>query len=724
MIDERLIDKLVERLVLRIEEGNEYALQKIGESIKKIGALSPSKAQQLAQVLKYGGNYDKIVKKLAEITQLNVKEIYEIFEEVAKNDYAFAKQFYDYRGVNYIPYEQNKALQNQVKALARMTAEKYVNFSNTLAFAKNVNGKMVYTDLSRTYQDTIDKAVLSVAQGKTTFDEQMYSTIKELGSSGLKTIDYASGRSVRLDSSVRQHLKGALRNLHNETQAVFGEEFGSDGVEISVHQNPAPDHALVQGRQFSKEEFDKFQNDRDAIDYKGRSFPAEHNGKDRRSISEHNCYHYTFDIVLGVSKPSYSDEELQAILNDNEKGFELDGEHYTNYQGTQMQRKLETEIRRQKDLQIIAKSSGNDQLVLESQQKITQLTRKYKELSSASGLPTKMDRMRVSGYKRVKIEKNKVFKGIEKPKIDQPITPIPNKNEFFISKEVQEQRNNTRRSFVMEELKAKQAKVKEGKRELERRGLDPKGGSSIASWYRIDLQDVKKLKEEIKTFDGKEFKDKTIVVKDFESAKELLAEVNIDLKDSVKKIDQKLLIDNSTQLYNLTTKYPNIEKEVLRKKVTIDVTKGKRVIANTNGASINLNASKYSNYQKFVDDQKYYSSTNWHVPVKEENLSVHSITHEFGHLFQNRYKEIYSRNRTRVSWQEFDSMTMDAIYSKATRKTKLNRTELKNQYLSNYGKSTRNFEAFAEIYTQMELGQSTPLTEAMREYIEEMDEWF
>ena len=407
MIDERLMDKLVERLVDRIEEGNTYTLQKIGESIKKIGTLSPSKAQQLGQILKYGGNYDKIVEKLAKVTDLNVADIYEIFEEVAKSDYAFAKQFYDYKGVKYIPYEENIALQNQVKALARITANEYVNLSNTLAFTKRVNGRVVYTDLARTYQDTLDKAILSVAQGKSTFDEQMYSTIKELGSSGLKTVDYANGRSVRLDSSVRQHLKGALRNLHNETQAIFGKEFGSDGVEISVHINPAPDHAEVQGRQFSKEEFAKFQNDQDAVDYTGKLFTKEHDGKDRRSISEYNCYHYTFDIVLGVSKLNYSEEELQKIIDDNNKGFELDGEHYTNYEGTQLQRKLETEIRKQKDIQIMAKASGNKELVQESQQKITQLTHKYKQLSDVSGLPTRMERMRVGGYKRTNVAKMK-----------------------------------------------------------------------------------------------------------------------------------------------------------------------------------------------------------------------------------------------------------------------------------------------------------------------------
>ena len=407
MIDERLIDKLVERLVDRIEEANSYVLQQIGESIKKIGTLSPSKAQQLAQVLKYGGNYNAIADKLAKITNLNIKDIYEIFEEVAKSDYLFAKQFYDYRGVKYIPYEENFALQNQVKALARITASEYANFSKTLAFSKIENGKVVYTTLSRTYQDAIDKAVLSVAQGKDTFQDQMYKTIKELGASGIKTVDYASGRGVRLDSSVRQHMKGALRNLHNETQAVLGQEFGSDGVEISVHINPAPDHAEVQGRQFSKEEFRKFQNDQTAVDYKGKVFPPEHEGHDRRSISEYNCYHYTFDIVLGVSKPNYTSQELKEILDTNEKGFELDGVHYTNYEGTQLQRKLETEIRRQKDMQIIAKASGNKELVKETQSKITQLTRKYKQLSDVSGLPTKMERMRVSGYKRTNVAKMK-----------------------------------------------------------------------------------------------------------------------------------------------------------------------------------------------------------------------------------------------------------------------------------------------------------------------------
>ena len=169
MLNEQVIDKVIERLVNLIEEGNTYTLKKIGESIKKIGTLSPSKAQELGQVLKYGGDYDKIVDKLAEITELNVKDIYKIFDEVAKNDYNFAKQFYDYRGIKFIPYEENIALQQQVRAIANITVGEYRNLTRSLAFTKRVNGRIVYTDLARTYrhlrQDKITNQTIQLVSG-------------------------------------------------------------------------------------------------------------------------------------------------------------------------------------------------------------------------------------------------------------------------------------------------------------------------------------------------------------------------------------------------------------------------------------------------------------------------------------------------------------------------------------------------------------------------------
>lgn len=408
MLDEKIIEKLSERLVNRIQQGNEYILKIIGESIKKIGTLSPSKAQQLAQILKYGGNYNKILNELARITDLNVKDIEKIFEEVAKENYLFAKQFYNYRNVEYIPYEKNISLQRQVKALADITAKEYMNICNTRALGfivKDIYGNNKFVGLAEQYQKAIDEAVLNVAQGKDTFQNQMYKTIKEMGTSGIKTVDYESGYTRRLDSSVRMNMQRALTNLSNTLQKQFGEEYGADGVEISVHINPAPDHAKAQGRQFSKEEYATLQRYGTAKDYTGKTIDLHMHSDDFRPIGEYNCYHTEFSIVLGVNKPEYTDKQLQEIIDNNNKGFEIDGKHYTMYEGTQMQRRLETAIRKQKDVQILAKESNNKELIQESQQKITELTNKYKELSETSGIQTKMQRMRVSGYKRMNVSR-------------------------------------------------------------------------------------------------------------------------------------------------------------------------------------------------------------------------------------------------------------------------------------------------------------------------------
>ena len=403
MLSEEVIDKVVERLVYRIEEINTYTLEQIGKSIKRIGTLSPSKAQELGQILKYGGDYDKIARKLSQITQLNIQDIYTIFDEVAKNDYRFAKQFYDYRGMKYIPYEQNIALQNQVNALTRLMIGDYVARTGVVGFSvRDLNGNLIFKDLNTTYRDVIDKAVLSVSQGKSTFQGEMYKIINELGSGGLKTVNYANGRAMRLDSAVRMDLKRNLRDLHFELQKQFGEEFGADGYEVSVHINPAPDHAEAQGRQFSKKEYDNLQNNGVAKDYKGKTIDLW-NGNFFRPIREYNCYHYEFPIILGVSKPEYSAEQLQQIIDDNNKGFELDGKHYTNYSGEQLLRKIELELRKSKDMQIMAREIGNVEMIDKMQNRITQLSNKYKSILKASGLKSKLSRARVPNYHRVNV---------------------------------------------------------------------------------------------------------------------------------------------------------------------------------------------------------------------------------------------------------------------------------------------------------------------------------
>ena len=426
MIDERLIEIVTERLIQRIQDTNTYILQEIGNSIKQLRDITPSKRQQLIQILRYGENYQDILNKISKMTNLNVKDIEDIFMNISQKDYEFADKFYKARGINPVPFKENIRLINQTKAIARVIQKDMYNFTreNVLGYSiRDLKGNIQFVGLKETYNRVIEEAITNISQGKLTFDDSMSRIMKDIGGSGLKKLDYSSGRSIRLDSMVRTHVQEGLRTLHNANQELIGEDFGYNGIEVSHHVNSAPDHIdTVDGKQFVL--VDKVQEQinngieteikqedirGNQVKVKGKTyddFNAVNNSLDR-PVSTLNCRHYTFSIIVGVSKPEYTQEQLDEDKKKNLDGFEFEGNHYTNYQGTQLQRQLERAIREQKDTQILAKASGNNELVGEAQQRITQLTHKYKELSDVSGLPYKAKRLAVANYKRTSIKKLK-----------------------------------------------------------------------------------------------------------------------------------------------------------------------------------------------------------------------------------------------------------------------------------------------------------------------------
>ena len=407
MIDEELQEKLLSVFDKRFENYNTQVLKFLGETIKKFKDLNSSQAYSLAQQLKYNTTINNLLDELSKISGLSVKDLKAILEKVAKENINFADVYYKARGLETPLYSENRALQRLVNSVYKIAGEEFKNIAKSTGFRLlGDNGEPLLLDIDETYKYVIDKCVVAISQGKETYQQSMRSTLKQLSNSGVRKIEYESGYSRRLDASIRQNILDSIRQVSNESQQLFGEEFDSDGIEISVHQNPAPDHQMVQGRQFSNEEYKKLQNGENAKDYQGKTWSLDHNHDSSfRPISTMNCFHYIFSIVLGVSKPQYSNEKLKKIIDDNEKGAELDGKHYTNYELTQIMRKLETKIREQKDLQIMARASDDKDLILQAQTKITQLTNKYKQVVKISGLPNQLStRGRVSNYHRVSIK--------------------------------------------------------------------------------------------------------------------------------------------------------------------------------------------------------------------------------------------------------------------------------------------------------------------------------
>lgn len=380
-----------ERFYTRFEALNSEILQEFGKTISKFEGLTPSEAHILAQQLKNGREIDKIMEDLEKASQLSRKDLEELLEIAAEENIEFANVYYEAKGMDKISYKDSKQFQDIVKSVEKTTQGVFTNLSSTTAIKLlKDNGEGYLKGIREAYEDVIDRCVLAVSTGQTNYQKAMYDTIKQLSSSGVKKVYYENeGKKPyarRLDSSVRQNILEGVRQVNIGIQEQVGKEFGADGVEVSHHVNCAPDHIHIDGQQFSKKQFERINNNL------------------IRPVASMNCRHFVFSIVLGVSSPLYTKKQLEEDRKNNEKGFEYEGKKYTLYEGEQLQRRLETKIRQQKDLQITSKASGNKEGVQTAQQNITSLTKKYKDFSEKAGLDTQMQRMRVIGYKRTNVK--------------------------------------------------------------------------------------------------------------------------------------------------------------------------------------------------------------------------------------------------------------------------------------------------------------------------------
>lgn len=404
MLSEDSLNILMQPIITRQENINLYVLKIIVERIKEIGTLLPSDLHTLQQLVRTGSDIKKINDYLATQTNLQSKDIKDLIKTVALDAYIDAKPFYLAKGKDFISFAENTYLNQIVTAIAEQTADTYINMSKAQAFMLRdlANPKvLIPTPIAKAYQTIVDEAIQASQSGVLDYNTAMRRSLNQLINSGIRNVNYEaeSGRrhTQRLDTAVRRNLLDGIRAINLGVQKEVGRQFGADGVEISVHEMSAPDHEPVQGHQFTNEEYNKLQNGEAFTDVNGEHFkPIE------RAIGTLNCRHFAWSIVIGVSKPLYTQAQLNEFIKKNNEGYTMtNGKHLTMYECTQEQRRLETEIRRAKDGQIVAKEAGDIDLAKKYQAKVSKLIKDYNAFSKACGLKKRFESIRVEGYEKL-----------------------------------------------------------------------------------------------------------------------------------------------------------------------------------------------------------------------------------------------------------------------------------------------------------------------------------
>jgi len=379
-----LTEEQLIRLPLQIQgyfsdlESNIIAI--ICEHIREIGEITITDVHRLAELQKIGYNIERIEKAIAETLSLTQDEVYKAFYESSRIDYESEREIFKSVGRELIPFAENMPLQNLIEEISKVTAEEFTNITRTTGFV-TANG--TFQPMPKYYQGVVDKAVMQVRAGQTDFNSAMRATVREMADKGHSFVQYDNeGKRPyrrRVDSSVRNAMMGAQQKLSQEQAEIVAKKMGADGFEISYHRNPRPSHVWFAGEQFSKEDFDK---------------------RVRPLMEEYNCYHRAYAIILGISPRTYSEEELAALKARDEEKHEYKGKSYSGYEATQVQRKLETSMRRQKDRILAFEKSGDDEQVVPERALLRRYQKEYKSFSEAVELPRSPARVKVNGFGR------------------------------------------------------------------------------------------------------------------------------------------------------------------------------------------------------------------------------------------------------------------------------------------------------------------------------------
>ncbi len=364
-----------------IDPVNTYLLKDIARRIQEAGKLTSTAAYEAWQVEWLGKGRKELERELSQLLGVTRREARKLLRSAAR--YGYDTTLSRYPG-HLVPFDTNQAIQQIVSAAVTLAGDELKNITQTKAILM-VDPYGRYQTLPKAYCACTDYAFQQVFTGAADYNTAIRQACAEIAKHGV-SIAYASGVHTSLEAAVRRNIMGGLGLMTEQISRQNHDDLGCNGWEISAHANSAPDHEPIQGRQYSDKAYDTLNN-----------------GLVRR-IGTLNCGHVASPIILGVNSPQYSAEELEKFRQNNEAGVTFDGKHYTGYEATQMQRRLERAIRAQRRRVLLAGPED----IEPHKSRLAVLQQECERFSKSVGLRTETERLEVSGFGPKQMQSTKI----------------------------------------------------------------------------------------------------------------------------------------------------------------------------------------------------------------------------------------------------------------------------------------------------------------------------
>lgn len=379
----QLLDALPEELAELYRGLEDTLLTEICSRLKAADELNEVTVQDIRVLRSHGIDLKEIEKAIRKTTGISEKKLNKLLDDVVERN---QKYYTDVIDLAHITQPETLVDAAMVEAIRQQTLDTFRNLTASMGFL--VDGKM--RPPAKAYQWALDNAEMQIQSGAVSYNQAIKTAVQKIAESGIKVVDYESGHKDQIDVAVRRAVMTGVNQLCAKYTEQSAEYLNTPYFEVSAHSgardvagsSPWSSHRDWQGKVYSTRGGDIYPNIYEvcglgAVD----------------GLEGANCRHRRFSWVEGVSERTYTDEQLAHI--DDDLGCTFEGKPYTAYEATQMQRRVERQIRKQKRLVNAYKAAGLTEDTTAANAKLRRLNAKYKAFSKAAGLPEQRERTKV-----------------------------------------------------------------------------------------------------------------------------------------------------------------------------------------------------------------------------------------------------------------------------------------------------------------------------------------
>lgn len=380
-----LLDALPEELAELFRALEITLLEEICSRLKAADELNEVTVQDIQALRSHGIDLRNIEKAIRKTSGISETKLNELLDDVVERNQKYYTELID---LAHITQPETLVSVEDTWAIYEQTKQTLRNITRSMGFLVDADRTMLPP--AKAYQWALDNAVMRAQSGAINYNQAIKTAVKQLADNGLKVVDYESGHRDRIDVAARRAVMTGVNQICAKYTEQSAEYLETPYFEVSAHagarDKPGPSpwssHKDWQGKVYSTRSGDIYPSIYEvcglgAVD----------------GLEGANCRHRRNVWAEGVSERTYTDEQLAHI--DDDLGCEFDGKKYTAYEATQMQRRVEREVRKLKREKAAYKAAGLHEEEQAVNIRLRRLNAKYKAFSAAAGLPEQRERMKV-----------------------------------------------------------------------------------------------------------------------------------------------------------------------------------------------------------------------------------------------------------------------------------------------------------------------------------------